>query len=240
MVCDVVIPVYNEEEQLRDSILKLRNFLKDNMQIPWRIVIADNGSTDGTLKVAQQLSQEFPEVKAIHIEQKGRGRALRRVWQESQSDILTYMDVDLSTDLSAFPQLAVSIVDGNDIAIGSRLSREAVVKRSLKREITSRVYNILIKVIHQTRFSDAQCGFKAISREAAQELLPLTKDNEWFFDTELLILAEKKGYRIKEIPVRWIEDPGSTVKVLKTAYKDIKGLLRLKFSPGLFKNKKRK
>lgn len=240
MVCDVVIPVFNEQEQLRDSILKLRNFMKDNLKIPWHITVADNGSTDGTLNLARQLGKEYPEVKAIHIEQKGRGRALRRVWLESQSDILSYMDVDLSTDLSAFPPLVGAIIQGYDIAIGSRLSRGAKVKRSLKREITSRAYNIIVKLIHQTKFSDAQCGFKAISRKVAQELLPLTKDNEWFFDTELLILAEKKGYRIKEIPVQWVEDPGSTVKVLKTAYKDIKGLLRLKFSPSLFKNKKKK
>lgn len=235
LVCDVVIPVYNEEQQLRDSVLKLRNFLKDNLKIPWQIIIADNGSTDGTLKLAQELGKECPEVKGIHIEQKGRGRALRRVWLESQSDIVSYMDVDLSTDLSAFPPLIGAIVQGYDIAIGSRLSSGAKVKRSLKREIASRVYNIIIKLIHQTHFSDAQCGFKAISRKAAQDLLPLVKDNEWFFDTELLILAGKKGYRIKEIPVKWVEDPGSTVKVLRTAYKDIKGLLRLKFSPALKK-----
>lgn len=230
LICDVVIPVYNEEQQLRDSVIKLRDFLKNNLKIPWQIVIADNGSTDGTLKLALELSKEFPQMKAVHIEQKGRGRALRRVWLESKSDILSYMDVDLSTDLSAFPPLIGAILEGYDIAIGARLSREAQVKRSLKREIASRAYNIIIKLIHQTHFSDAQCGFKAISRKAAQELLPLTLDNEWFFDTELLIQAEKKSYRIKEIPVKWAEDPGSTVKVLKTAYKDIKGLLRLKFS----------
>ncbi len=239
MLCDVVLPVYNEQEQIRDSVLKLRAFLKENLKIPWQIVVADNGSTDGTLKLARELGQEFPDVKAMHMEQKGRGRALRRVWMESQSDILSYMDIDLSTDLSAFPPLAGAIAEGYDIAIGSRLSRGAKVKRSLKREITSRAYNVIVKIIHQTRFSDAQCGFKAISRLAARDLLPLTKDNEWFFDTELLILAEKKGYRIKEIPVKWIEDPGTTVKVLKTAYKDIKGLLRLKFSPSLFKDKKK-
>lgn len=230
MVCDIVIPVYNEETQLSDSILKLRSFLKDNLKITWRIVVADNGSTDGTLKLAQELGKEFPEVKAIHIEQKGRGRALRHVWLDSQSDIVSYMDVDLSTDLSAFPPLINAVIEGYDIAIGSRLLKSAQVKRSMKREFTSRVYNIIIKLIHQTQFSDAQCGFKAISQKAARELLPLTIDNEWFFDTELLILAEKKGYRIKEIPVKWIEDRGSTVKVLRTAYKDIKGLLRLKFS----------
>lgn len=239
MVCDVVIPVYNEERQLRDSILKLRNFLKDNLKIPWRIVIADNGSTDGTLKLAQELGKEFPDVQSVHIEQKGRGRALRRVWLESQSDIVSYMDVDLSTDLSAFPPLIGAIIEGNDIALGSRLSSGARVKRSLKREIASRIYNIIIKIIHQTRFSDAQCGFKAMSRKAAGELLPLVKDNEWFFDTELLILAEKMGYRIKEIPVKWIEDQDSTVKIMNTAYKDIRGLLRLKFSPAMYRNKKK-
>lgn len=228
-MCDVVLPVYNEEKQLRDSVLKLRSFLNDNFKISWRIVIADNGSTDGTLKLAQDLSKEFSEVQAVHIEQKGRGRALRRIWLKSEADIISYMDIDLSTHLSAFPLLTGAIMEGYDVAIGSRLLRGAKVKRSLKREFVSRAYNLLIKLIHQTRFSDAQCGFKATSRKAARELLPLVKDNEWFFDTELLILAEKKGYRIKEVPVTWVEDPGSTVKVLNTAYKDIKGLLRLKF-----------
>lgn len=230
MICDVVLPVYNEEKQLRDSVLKLRAFLKDNLNTPWRIVIADNGSDDGTLKLARELGKEFPEVSWIHLEQKGRGRALRRAWLESKSDIVSYMDVDLSTDLAAFPALVNAILQGSDIAIGSRLLPQAKVKRSLKREIASRIYNIIIKLLHHTRFSDAQCGFKALIQKAARELVPLVKDNEWFFDTELLILAEKKGYRIEEIPVKWIEDADSKVKVLKTAYKDLKGLFRIKFS----------
>lgn len=237
VVCDVVVPVYNEETQLRESILKLRDFLRDNLQTSWQIIIADNGSTDRTLQIAGELAGEFSEIKPFHMEQKGRGRALRRIWLESASDIVSYMDVDLSTDLFAFPLLIEAIAGGSDIAIGSRLSSGSRVERSIKREISSRAYNLIIKLIHQTHFNDAQCGFKAISRKAASELLPLTRDNEWFFDTELLILAEKKGYRIKEIPVKWTEDPGSTVKIFNTAYKDLKGLLRLKFSPELKKKR---
>ncbi|MBF8266661.1 MAG: Glycosyl transferase [Dehalococcoidia bacterium] len=227
---EVVIPVLNEEDDLRKSVVYLRQFLESHSPYPCRIVIADNGSTDQTPGIAEMLSKEYSEVSWIHLEMRGRGRALRKAWLESDADILSYMDVDLSTDLNAFPALVRAIgEEGFDLAIGSRLMKGSVVKkRSFKRELTSRSYNLIIKAAFFTRFSDAQCGFKAISRRAVQALVPRVKDQAWFFDSELLILAEKAGYRIKDVPVEWVDDPDSRVKVLKTATEDLKGLLRLR------------
>ncbi len=229
---DVIIPVYNEEVALPGSVAKLRAYLQENLSLPWTIVIADNGSADRTLAVAEELAAKDPDVTCIHLPEKGRGRALRRAWLESTADIVSYMDVDLSTDLTAFPPLVTAIAEGSyDVAIGTRLVSESQTKRSLKREFISRCYNLLIKAMFFTRFSDAQCGFKALSRKAVQELVPLIENQEWFFDTELLILAEKKGYRIKEIPVEWLEDPDTRVNIRKTVMEDLKGLWRLRTHP---------
>ena len=228
---DVIIPVYNEEVALPPSVAKLRAFLQANLSLPWTIVIADNGSIDRTLAVAQELAAQYSDVTYIHLPEKGRGRALRRAWLESTADIVSYMDVDLSTDLKAFPPLVTAIDEGYDVAIGTRLASKSQTERSLKREFISRCYNLLIKAMFSTRFSDAQCGFKALSRKAVQELVPLIVNQEWFFDTELLILAEKKGYRIKEIPVEWLEDPDTRVNIRKTVMEDLKGLWRMRTHP---------
>ena len=228
---DVVIPVLNEERALPGCVASLLEFLEGDSPYPFRIVIADNGSTDRTPDIAEALSQEHAEVSWSRLEMRGRGRALRKAWLESDADILTYMDVDLSTNLNAFPPLARAIgEEGFDLAVGSRLMKGSVVrKRSLKREMTSRSYNLIVKAVHFTRFSDAQCGFKAISSKAAQFLVPRVKDQGWFFDSELLILAEKGGFRIRDIPVEWVDDPDTRVRVVKTATDDLKGLLRLRF-----------
>jgi glycosyltransferase involved in cell wall biosynthesis len=229
---DVVIPVYNEEHVLAKSIGTLHAFLTEHLPYDWRILVADNASTDGTLKVAHQLKEQYSRVDFVHLDQKGRGRALRKAWTESTADILSYMDVDLSTEIEAFPALIRAIAEeGYDLATGSRLARGARTMRSFKREFISRCYNLIIKTIMWTKFSDAQCGFKAISRRACDVLVPLVQNNEWFFDTELLILAEKKGYRIKDIPVRWIEDPDTRVKLAKTISEDMRGLWRLRTHP---------
>ena len=227
---DIVIPVLNEEKGLPQSMMILSQFLHDNLsRNPWRIVIADNGSTDNTGSVSEMLAQKYPGISYVYIPQRGRGRALRTAWLESDADIVSYMDVDLSTDLNSFPRLIQAIEEGYDIAIGSRLSARAKVRRSLKREVISRSYNMMIKSLFFVSFSDAQCGFKAVSRNAAQALVPLVKNNNWFFDTELLIIAAKREFRIREIPVDWVEDPDSRVKVLRTAWEDFKGLMRLRF-----------
>ncbi len=230
---DAVIPVYNEEHVLARSVETLRAFLREHLsQHRWRIVVADNASIDGTLAVAQRLAAQYPgEVAYIHLPRKGRGRALRRAWLESDADILSYMDVDLSTGIESYPELVQAIVNGYDVSTGSRLLPQSQTTRSPKREFISRCYNLMTKVSHFTHISDMQCGFKAISRKAAFELVPLVQNNEWFFDTELLLLAEKFGYRIKEIPVRWVEDPDSRVNIRKTAMEDIRGLTRLRLHP---------
>ena len=226
---DVVIPVLNEAHVLKKSVETLVGFLQASLQYRWRIVIVDNGSTDGTQNVAKELAAAYPEVKVLRLLQKGRGRALRHAWLRSNADIVCYMDVDLSTKLRHVPELLDSIAEeGWDVATGSRLMRESRTKRSLTREIISRIYNILVKAVLFTRFSDAQCGFKALSRKAVEEIVPQIKDQAWFFDTEMLVLAEKQGYRIKDLPVEWIEDDDSRVKIVQTGWEDIKGVFRLR------------
>ncbi|MBI2864373.1 MAG: glycosyltransferase family 2 protein [Chloroflexi bacterium] len=227
---DIVIPVYNEEHVLGKSVTTLRAFLQEHLKHDWRIIVANNASTDGTLAVAKKLAERYPDVGYIHLDLKGRGRALRKAWLESRADVVSYMDVDLSTGLNALPPLVESLLQSYDVAIGSRLSSKSETTRSLKREFISRCYNLLIQAMFFTKFVDAQCGFKGLTRKAADELVPLIEDQAWFFDTELLLLAVRKRYRIKVIPVRWVEDPDTRVKIFKTAVDDIKGLLRVRFS----------
>lgn len=230
---DVVIPVYNEQAALADSIARLTGFLADNLPYRWRVIVADNASTDRTAEIGRQLAAADDRVEYLHIPQKGRGRALRAAWLGSDADVVSYMDVDLSTNLDAFRPLVEHILDGPyDVAIGSRLLRGARVTRQWKREVISRIYNLMIRAFFPRRgFSDAQCGFKALSRRAADDLVPLVRNNEWFFDSEMLIRAEQRGYRIAEVPVEWIEDLDSRVNVVKTAAEDIRGLLRVRLHP---------
>jgi glycosyltransferase involved in cell wall biosynthesis len=209
----------------------LLGFSHGRLPYAWQIIVVDNGSTDGTDKVATQLTAEYPEVKFIHLLQRGRGRALRSCWLQSTADIVCYMDVDLSTDLNHLPELIGAIAEeGYDLSTGSRLMRESRVTRSFKRESISRIYNALVKTILLTKFSDAQCGFKAVSRRAVEAIVPKVENQSWFFDTELLVLAEKQGYRIKDIPVLWREDDDSRVKIIKTGWEDVKGIVRLRWN----------
>lgn len=225
---DVIIPVYNEEADLAASVLRLERFLTDTFPYRFQIVIADNASTDGTLEIAQRLAARHPSVRAVHLDAKGRGRALRQVWLASDADVVAYMDVDLSTDLKALLPLVAPLVSGHsDIAIGTRLARGSRVVRGPKREFISRAYNLILRTALRASFSDAQCGFKAMRRDVAQQLLPLVEDNNWFFDTELLVLAQRAGLRIHEVPVDWIDDPGTTVDIVATATEDLKGVWRL-------------
>ena len=226
---DIMIPVLNEAHVLERSVATVRRHLSNNFPYRWRVVVVDNGSTDGTQDIAQRLSATCEDVGFVHLTQRGRGRALRHSWLQSKADVVCYMDVDLSTDLMHLKQIVDAIVvDGYDVATGSRLMRNSVTRRCFKRELTSRVYNLLVKLALFTKFSDAQCGFKAVSRETIESIVPQIEDQSWFFDTELLVLAEKHGYRIKDVPVVWIEDDDSRVKIMKTAWDDIKGILRLR------------
>lgn len=226
---NIVIPVYNEEKELASSVDTLAGFLSNNLKdFEWRITIADNASTDKTLVITKKLISKHPFVRYVHLSEKGRGRAVKMAWEKDDADIEAYMDVDLSTDLKHFPTLIRSLTRGYDIAIGTRNAwGSRVYGRSMLRTITSKMYILLIKLFFWVHFSDAQCGFKAVTRRTVQELIPRIVDNEWFFDTELLINAEKSGYRIYEEPVTWIDNPGSTVRVMKTAQGDLYGLKRL-------------
>jgi putative flippase GtrA len=225
---EIVVPARNEERDLVRSVRRLDAHLRDRFPFTARITIADNGSTDGTWPQALALEAELESVRAVRLERPGRGGALRSVWSQSDAAVLAYMDVDLSTDLNALLPLLAALLSGHsDLAIGTRLARGARVIRGPRREIISRCYNLLLHATLGTRFSDAQCGFKAIRADQAQALLPLTSDTEWFFDTELLVLAERAGLRIHEVPVDWIDDPDSRVKLIATALADLRGIVRL-------------
>jgi glycosyltransferase involved in cell wall biosynthesis len=222
--------VYNEEKVLEQSVRLLHSYLTDNLPFDFVITVADNASTDGTFAIAQRLRTELPRVRAVHLDRKGRGLALRHVWSSSEADIVAYMDADLSTGLDAFLPLIAPLLSGHsDLSVGSRLAHGAQVVRGPKREIISRVYNLLLRTVLSARFSDAQCGFKAGRTEVIKALLPAVADDTWFFDTELLMLAQRKGLRIYQVPVTWTEDPDSTVEIVRTALADLRGVARLRF-----------
>ncbi len=229
MFVNVTIPVLNEEVQLPHTVRSVQFYLSQCKAFTFEIVLANNGSTDRTQALADELAREFSTVRAVHIPSRGRGGAIKKVWRESDADILSYIDCDLSTDLSYFPPLIEALaIGGYDLAIGSRLRHAHLTTRSLKREVISRGYNLLIKFLFRASFSDAQCGFKAITRQAGKVLLPLVKDDGWFMDTELLLIAERLGYSVCDLPVRWIDDTDSRVNIFDTAVRDLCGLVRLR------------
>jgi putative flippase GtrA len=231
---DIVVPVYNEQEVLADSIRRLHAYCSANLEHDWRIVIADNASTDGTLDVAGALAGALERITVLHLQRKGRGRALRTAWSISDAEVLCYMDVDLSTDLRALPPLISALASGHsEVAIGTRLAPGSRVVRGRKRELISRSYNRLLRVTLRARFSDAQCGFKGLRADAARRLLPLVADEGWFFDTELLVRAQRQRMRIHEVAVDWTDDPDSRVDIVSTAAGDLRGLLRLRFDTAL-------
>jgi putative flippase GtrA len=225
---EIVVPVRNEERDLAASVRRLHAYLTGQFPFTARITIADNGSTDGTWAAAQALAGELALVRAVHLDQPGRGRALRAIWSASDCEVLAYMDVDLSTDLNALLPLVAPLLSGHsDVAIGTRLAPGARVIRGPRRETISRCYNLLLHATLRVEFSDAQCGFKAIRADRARPLLERTQDTGWFFDTELLVLAERAGLRIHEVPVDWIDDSDSRVDVVATALADLRGIVRL-------------
>ena len=227
-VLDIVVPVHNEETDLPGSVRRLHAYLTSSFPFSFRITVADNASDDTTFEVAEVLARELTGVRVVRLQQKGRGRALHDVWSRSDAAVLAYMDVDLSTDLSALLPLVAPLITGHsDVAIGTRLARGARVVRGAKREVISRGYNLLLRGTLAVRFSDAQCGFKAIRRDVARHLLPLVQDTGWFFDTELLVLAQRTGLRIHEVPVDWVDDPDSRVDLLATALADLRGVARV-------------
>ncbi|MFD1049034.1 dolichyl-phosphate beta-glucosyltransferase, partial [Kibdelosporangium lantanae] len=223
---DVVVPVYNEERALRGCVDVLESYLDDRFPFAWTITIVDNASNDDTLTIATQLADRSDRVRVLHLDQKGRGRALRTAWRQSDADVVAYMDVDLSTGLDALLPLVAPLVNGHsDVSIGSRLAPGARTVRGPKRELISRCYNTIIRLSHGARFSDAQCGFKAARTDVIRPLLDHVQDDNWFFDTELLLLAEHNGLRVHEVPVDWVEDVDTRVHVTSTALEDVRGLV---------------
>jgi putative flippase GtrA len=231
---EVVVPVYNEAHHLAERIATLREFLDAALPFSSLVTIVDNGSTDSTPLVARRLAVSLDGVQTMTLDRKGRGYALRRAWEASTAEVVAYMDVDLSTSLTGLMPLVASVLSGHgDVAVGTRLARGARVVRGPKRELISRAYSFLVRLSQRSRISDFQCGFKALRRECALELLPLVQDNAWFFDTELLVTAERLGMRVSEIPVEWVDDPDSRVHIVSTAQEDLKGLWRLSHGPAL-------
>ena len=227
-VVDVVVPVFNEQAILAHSIWRLHHYLATRFPFTWQITIIDNASTDATWACARELAVALPHVRAAHLDRKGRGLALRTAWLASDADVVAYTDVDLSTDLDALLPLVAPLVSGHsDVAIGSRLAPASSVARAPKREVVSRSYNLILRTVLATRVHDAQCGFKAARRDIAQRLVPAIHDDSWFFDTEMLLLAERNGLRIHEVPVDWVDDPDSRVNLVDTALGDLRGTARM-------------
>jgi putative flippase GtrA len=225
---EIVVPVHDEEGDLEASVRRLHAYLTERFPLPWLLTIADNASRDDTWGIACRLAGELEGVRAVHLDQKGRGRALRATWATSHAAVVAYMDVDLSTNLDALLPLVAPLLSGHsDLAIGSRLASGARVVRGPKRELISRAYNLLLRATLRNGFSDAQCGFKAARADVARALLPLVEDDGWFFDTEMLVLAEHNGLRIHEVPVDWVDDPDTRVDVASTALGDVKGIARM-------------
>lgn len=225
---EIVVPVHDEARDLERSIRTLQTYLTDRFTVPWVVTIANNASTDGTWAIARRLATTLDGVRCLHLDQKGRGRALRTAWSASDAEVVAYMDVDLSTDLDALLPLVAPLLSGHsDVAIGTRLASNAHVVRGPKRELISRGYNLILRTTLRAGFTDAQCGFKAVRSDVARELLPLVEDQGWFFDTELLVLAEHNGLRIHEVPVDWVDDPISRVDIVGTATDDLRGIWRM-------------
>ncbi|MFT4126086.1 MAG: bifunctional glycosyltransferase family 2/GtrA family protein [Gordonia sp. (in: high G+C Gram-positive bacteria)] len=230
-VLDIVVPVYNEENDIAECLYRLHAHLRREVPFSSRITVADNASTDGTVAIAARLAGELGGIRVAHLEEKGRGRALKAVWSRSDAEIVAYCDVDLSTDLNALMPLIAPLISGHsDVAIGTRLARDSRVERGPKREFISRSYNLILRTAMRAKFSDAQCGFKAMRTEIGREVLPFVEDNGWFFDTELLVLAERIGLRIAEVPVDWVDDPNSSVDIVATAVDDLKGCARVGYA----------
>ena len=227
---DLVLPAYNEEAVLERSTETLLAWTEAHPEHEWRIVIADNASVDGTLAIARALEARHEgRVAALHLPVKGRGIAVKTAWLTSPAEVLAFMDVDLSTDIAHIPDIVEPIVAGEaDVAIGTRLHPGSDKERGWRREIVSQVWIRIVRHLGGLRVTDAQCGFKAVSREAARALLPLQEDAGWFFDSELLLLAQENGYRLREAPVRWVEDRDSRVSILGASFEHLRGLWRMR------------
>lgn len=225
---DIVIPVLDEERALPGCIETLCAFLEEGFPFDWSITIADNGSTDGTWQCAVEAARRHDRVQARRVPVRGRGAAVKSVWAASRADIVAYMDVDLSTGLDALLPLIAPLATGHcELSIGTRLGRGARIRRSVRRELVSRTYNGIVRNVLGLHATDTSAGFKAARTDAVRPLLASVEDDHWFFDTELLLLAEYNGLRVHEVPVDWVEDLDTRVRVTRTALANLAGLVRM-------------
>lgn len=227
----IVLPVYNEEKIIEGHALKILNYCQQNLQDDFQIVIADNASSDATSQIAQRLTQLYPQIKYYHLEQRGKGLAIKSVWRKFEADFYIFMDADLSTDLSALPNLLeVLKTSGADLVAGSRYLKNSQIKRSSGRLIISKIYNLIINILFRCSIHDLANGFKGANRLVVEKILPLTKNEKWFFDSELTLLTHHYGYRVKEIPVAWQEHrtTKSRVNIISTSLEYLIELIKLK------------
>lgn len=225
---EIVIPVRDEEKTLATSIPRLHDYLVQNFPYPFLITIAESGSVDATRDVGAALARRIPEVRFVSLRGRGRGLALRHAWATSRATVVSYMDVDLSIGLDGFLPLIAPLASGHsDLAIGTRHARGSNVRRSLLRSVLSRTYNLILRVVLGVSFSDAQCGFKAGRREVVQAILPAVHDDKWFFDTELLCVAQHQRLRIHEVPVDCLDDPNTSVDIRRTIWDMLRGVARV-------------
>jgi glycosyltransferase involved in cell wall biosynthesis len=225
----LTVPVYNEEKIISKSIQKLHNYMSKEINQPWEIAIISNGSKDKTRLIIKQLEKKYSHIIGIHIRKKGRGNALKYVWLHHNADIYAYCDIDLATKISSLKNLFNEIKNGSNIVIGSRYHKKSKSKRNFIRFILSRSYIYFCQILFKTNINDFQCGFKAIDKNIVKNILPKIKNENWFFDTELLLKAEKKRkYKIKEIPINWTENENSNVIIPLIICQFIKECFQLK------------
>jgi glycosyltransferase involved in cell wall biosynthesis len=212
----VVFPAYNEADELQNAVDQVIQALNEFTR-SYEIIIAEDGSTDGTDKIAETLAEKYPFVKHIHGEKRlGRGTALKNAFKHSRGEVLVYMDLDLATDLKHLKALVDAVEsEGYDFATGSRMLQESQVKRSGTRNIASKTYNFMVRAVLGSKLKDHQCGFKAFQREPLMQILDEVGANHWFWDTEILVRAHRRGYRIKEIPVSWTGGRETKVRLFK-------------------------
>ncbi len=229
----IVIPTYNEERIIKQNIDQLFDFCENNLQkYKWRIIVADNGSTDRTIKIVKEQKQKYSNLEYFHLSQLGKGLAIKKAWQDYIADVNIFMDADLATELKFTPTLIKGIAEEKyDLIIGSRYHKQSKCKRPLMRSVCSKSYNFILKMLFNIKLTDTHCGFKALSKPAVQKIIPKIKNNGLFFDTELLILARHYNLNIKEIPVNWTEEKGrkTKVKILRTALDYLKEIVKLKY-----------
>ncbi len=223
----IILPAYNEAKRIESAVERIMEFMNSNFQ-DFEIIIAEDGSTDGTDKVAEKLAEKYGFVRHLHSDERlGRGKALNNAIKRSEYEFVIYMDVDLSTDLKHVNDIYEALKAGYDIAVGSRLLKSSRAKRPFTRDLSSRVYNFLVRALLKSGIHDHQCGFKGFRKSRIADILDSIADNHWFWDTELLVLAQRKGLKIKEIPVTWEHGGESKVSILNDSIYMLRNIFRI-------------